>query len=220
SRDWSSDVCSSDLAAAAALAANSRHPLSQAVAVYDEGKGPVFEAVAERPGFGVEGRAEGSLWRLGRAEWARGDGASGEVADEGTVLSRDGAVLARLEFDDAIRPDAREALAELEDRLGPVEMLSGDTARACRRVADRLSIAHVEAGLRPADKVARIEALARQGRKVLMVGDGLNDAPALGAAHVSMAPATAADIGRNAADFVFLRDSLSAVPVALDVSRR
>ncbi|RIK85010.1 MAG: cadmium-translocating P-type ATPase [Hyphomicrobiales bacterium] len=208
------------LAAAAALAANSRHPLSQAVAVYDEGKGPVFEAVAERPGFGVEGRAEGSLWRLGRAEWARGDGASGEVADEGTVLSRDGAVLARLEFDDAIRPDAREALAELEDRLGPVEMLSGDTARACRRVADRLSIAHVEAGLMPADKVARIEALARQGRKVLMVGDGLNDAPALGAAHVSMAPATAADIGRNAADFVFLRDSLSAVPVALDVSRR
>src|SRR5690606_27347176 len=91
---------------------------------------------------------------------------------------------------------------------------------ACRRVADRLAIAHVGAGLMPADKVARIEELAAAGRQVLMVGDGLNDAPALGAAHVSIAPATAADIGRNAADFVFLRESLSAIPAALDVSRR
>jgi len=203
------------LEAAAALGAHSRHPLSQAVALYDEGRGPVFEALAEKPGLGIEGRAGGSLWRLGRAGWAAGDGAG-----EGTVLSRDGEVLARFAFEDAIRADAKETIAEIEDRLGPVEMLSGDTESACRRVADRLAIAHVEANLMPAGKVARIEALAREGRKVLMVGDGLNDAPALGAAHVSMAPATAADIGRNAADFVFLRESLSAVPVALDISRR
>ena len=203
------------LAAAAALGAHSRHPLSQAVALYDEGAGPVFEALTEKPGLGIEGRAEGSLWRLGRAGWAA-DGDAGE----GTVLSRDGEVLARFEFEDAIRADAKAAIAEIEDRLGPVEMLSGDTESACRRVADRLSIAHVEADLMPADKVARIAALAAQGRKVLMVGDGLNDAPALGAAHVSMAPATAADIGRNAADFVFLRESLSAVPAALAISRR
>ncbi len=203
------------LAAAAALGAHSRHPLSQAVALHGEGTGPVFDALAEKPGLGIEGRADGSVWRLGRAGWAAGAGAG-----EGTVLSRDGEVLARFEFEDALRPDARRTIAAIEDRLGPVEMLSGDTLAACRRVADRLSIAHVEADLMPAGKVARIEALASQGRKVLMVGDGLNDAPALGAAHVSIAPATAADVGRNAADFVFLRDSLSAIPVALDVSRR
>ncbi len=209
------EIAPEALAAAAALGAHSRHPLSQAVALYDEGAGPQFDAISELPGLGIEGRAGGALWRLGRASWA-----AGEEAREGTVLARDGAVLARFEFEDTIRADARETVAEIEDRLGPVEMLSGDTEAACRRVADRLSIAHVEAGLMPAGKVARIEALAGEGRKVLMVGDGLNDAPALGAAHVSIAPATAADIGRNAADFVFLRESLSAIPVALDVSRR
>jgi Cu2+-exporting ATPase len=209
------DIAPEALAAAAALGAHSRHPLSQAVAAYDDGNGPLFEAIAERPGLGIEGRSGGSVWRLGRARWA-----GGEEAGEGTVLSRDGSVVARFEFEDALRPDARETIAAIEDRLGPVEMLSGDTLGACRRVADRLAIAHVEASLMPADKVARIEALTRQGRKVLMVGDGLNDAPALGAAHVSIAPATAADVGRNAADFVFLRDSLAAIPVALDISRR
>ena len=99
-------------------------------------------------------------------------------------------------------------------------MLSGDTAGACGKVAEMLNIDSFVPALLPSGKVEHIETLAKAEHKVLMVGDGLNDTPALSAAHVSIAPATAADIGRSAADFVFLRESLLAVPLAVDVSRK
>jgi len=203
---------------ASSLAAHSRHPLSRAIAAQAQAGGALdWEDVRELPGFGMEGRSGGTVWRLGRAAWAAGEAADGA----GTVLARDGEVVARFAFDDALRPGARTVVAALAQAgFGPVEMLSGDTQDACRRVSAALGIPAWRAGLLPAGKVARIEELSRQGRKVLMVGDGLNDAPALGAAHVSMAPATAADIGRNAADFVFLHESLSAVTTALGVARR
>jgi Cu2+-exporting ATPase len=101
-----------------------------------------------------------------------------------------------------------------------VEILSGDRVPVVEDLATRLGIRDFAAGLLPAEKVARIAVHEAAGRKILMVGDGLNDAPALSAAHVSMAPATAADIGRNAADFVFLNESLSTVGDALRISRR
>lgn len=207
------------LGMAAALAAHSRHPLSQAIAAQG-GAAPSpalsgFDEVKELPGFGMEASAAGVVWRLGRANWA----AEGSQ-ETGTVLSRNGEIVARFAFEDATRDGARATIAALKANVGPVEMLSGDTEAACRRVAAELGVDTWQAALLPAQKVARIERLAQEGRKVLMVGDGLNDAPALGAAHVSMAPATAADIGRNAADFVFLRQSLSAVTTAIEVALR
>ncbi len=202
---------------AAELAAHSRHPFSRAIAAEGgAGLGRVsYTDLREEPGLGVEGRADGHLWRLGRRPWAT----QNDDAEPGTVLSRDGVEVETFHFADTIRPGAADAVAAVRAEIGPVEMLSGDTAEACARAAEGLGLDRVNAAMLPADKVARVRDLAGEGRKVLMVGDGLNDAPALAAAHVSMAPSSAADIGRNAADFVFLRDSLTAVPLAAAISR-
>ena len=96
--------------------------------------------------------------------------------------------------------------------------MSGDREAQVHRVASALGVPH-HSEASPGGKVAHIASLTRAGRKVLMVGDGLNDAPALVAAHASMAPASAADVGRNAADLVFLRESLLAVPRAVGIAR-
>ncbi|OBP72343.1 nitrogen fixation protein FixI [Mesorhizobium loti] len=212
------------LAIAADLAAHSRHPFSKAIAGFAARGGQhKFDAVAEHPGFGIEATDAGSTWRLGRRGWAgwkARTGGEGKHGYGGTVLTKNGMIVASFAFEDALRADAGSVMAQLNDAGVSVEMLSGDTADVCGDVARILAIDRFVPALLPSGKVERIEVLTKAGHKVLMVGDGLNDTPALGAAHVSIAPATAADIGRNAADFVFLRESLSAVPLALDVSRK
>ncbi|BCG75832.1 copper-translocating P-type ATPase [Mesorhizobium sp. 113-1-2] len=213
------------LAIAADMAAHSRHPFSKAIAAFAGFAGqPKLEAVSEHPGLGIEATTADSTWRLGRRGWAGwkartgGEGKYGGYG--GTVLSKNGRIVASFTFEDATRADAKAAVGQLKNAGVSVEMLSGDIAHACGEVAGTLDIESFVPALLPSGKVERIEVLARAGHKVLMVGDGLNDTPALAAAHVSIAPATAADIGRNAADFVFLRESLLAVPLALDVSRQ
>ncbi|MVA97436.1 cadmium-translocating P-type ATPase [Nitratireductor sp. CAU 1489] len=208
----------------AALAAHSRHPVSRALArAFDDArnKAPAFSDIVEVPGRGIKGRSAGSLYRLGRAGWACKGADAGTSEDAGDpVLARGGTILARFGMRDRLRADAGAALAALRDDGLEIELLSGDTAANAQTVAAEVGIATVRAGVLPGDKAERLARLAADGHKALMVGDGLNDAPALAAAHVSMAPATAADIGRNAADFVFLHDSLQAVPFAIAIARR
>lgn len=212
------------LAIAAAMAAYSRHPHARALsaAASENNQVPAFDRIQEHPGFGLEAAAGGVVYRLGRAAWAIDGEANGGAAgeDNGTVLSKDGRLIETFRFDDRIRGGARQAIASLHAQGFAMEVLSGDHAQPVRRLADELGLQQFAAGMLPGDKARHVAARASAGRKVLMVGDGLNDAPALVAAHVSMAPATAADIGRNAADFVFLRESLEAVPLAIDVAHR
>jgi Cu2+-exporting ATPase len=206
-----------DLAIASAIAAHSRHPHARALAIAGA-PDFTFDEVAEHPGLGVEAASGKTVYRLGRACWALGDG-DGHEAATGTVLSRDGQLIEAFCFEDQIRPGARQAVADLMKSGLDVEIISGDQPSAVRRLAFELGVQRFQAGVLPRDKAARLAALAASGHKALMVGDGLNDAPALAAAHVAMAPATAADVGRNAADFVFLRESLEAVPLTIRVAQ-
>jgi Cu2+-exporting ATPase len=213
---------SGTLALAAAMAAHSRHPLSRAIIAAAGGaNGHVrFDNVREFPGLGIEATVGSAVFRLGRAGWAlarHGDDC-GESSE--TVLARNGTKLASFAFEDRLRPDAAAALASLRKGGIAVELMSGDGERPVAGIARRLGIATAHAAMLPGEKSARLAMLREEGRKVLMVGDGLNDAPALAAAHVSMAPASAADIGRSAADFVFLHQGLAAVPLAWEISRQ
>lgn len=202
------------LATAAALAAHSRHPIS--IALQDAARSAHLEGeVREIPGAGIEARTKDGVYRLGSRSFACGaSGVSSGLPE--AILSLDGQELACFRFEDRLRPAARESIAALH-RLGlATGILSGDREPVVAAVGRRLGIANWRAELSPRGKVDA----AAGGHRVLMVGDGINDAPALRAAHVSMAPAMAADVGRQAADFVFMHQSLSAVPFAIETSRR
>ena len=207
---WTAD----DLVAAAAIAAASRHPLARALA----GAGTDVRAaddVEEVPGSGLR---HGDVL-LGSRDWCGVDAAAESEAPE-LWLARPGMAPVRFAFEDTPRPDADSVVAELLRSGYRVEMLSGDRLLAAGAMAGRLGIAHWRGFCTPAAKAAHLAALAAAGHRVCMVGDGLNDAPALGHAQVSMSPAAAVDIAQNAADIVFQGDRLAPVDEALSVARR
>jgi len=204
------------LAIAATIAANSVHPYARALAQTEQRADLAFDNILELAGQGLEARIGQDSWRLGRSEWAL-EGANASQAS-GTVLARNGQLVQSFTFADELRAGAIGALADLRACGFALEIMSGDTSEIVASVARDLDIKNARGGLLPAEKTAHVAALGRMGRKVLMVGDGLNDAPALTAAHVSIAPGSAADVGRQAADFVFLRPDLEAIPFAIRTS--
>lgn len=212
------------LALAAGLALHSRHPYSQAIAAAGRAQAlprTALDSVSEHPGAGMEATAGADVYRLGSRDWVFSSSAAipPEADNASVILTKNGQCLAAFCFEDRLRPQAVEAVALLGEQRLTTEVLSGDRDQPVRDLASALGLPH-SARVSPSGKAARMTALAAQGHKVLMVGDGLNDAPALVAAHVSMAPASAADVGRNAADLVFLRESLLAVPQAIAIARQ
>lgn len=209
------DPAPAAVALAAPLARASRHPLARTLtdAACD---GPVASDVVEYPGQGVEGTIDGHRARLGRAAFvgvtSRGDATELWFGFEGDTKIR-------FRFEDTLRADAAEAIAALRVRGLAVEILSGDLPGPVGRVAEAAGVRVWRAGCTPQHKVSVVEALAAAGHKVLMVGDGLNDAGALAKAHAAMAPGTALEASQNAADLVFSCDRLGAVVDALDVAR-
>ena len=199
---------------ALALAEASAHPLSRALAaaLLDIGVVPAsVVAIREVPGQGVEGRWHGHEVRLGRPDWL---GMQAEGSATGLSLAGRTQLI---RFADTPRSGAADLVAALQL---PVTLLSGDQPAVARAFGARIGIADARGGLLPADKVAVIAALKAEGKRVLMVGDGLNDTGALAAAHVSMAPGSALEAARSLADIVLLSPDVSGIAPALATARR
>ncbi|HEY1124745.1 MAG TPA: heavy metal translocating P-type ATPase [Sphingobium sp.] len=207
-------------AIARGLAMASRHPLAVALrhALGGADVGPAtLSAVVEVPGEGVHALFDGLPVAMRRPTTDEFNGVDDDSAMSVTLDLGKGRIHV-IRFADAVRPDAVQALADLNALGLSSSIMSGDRAEVVSMIAGSLGI-DGQGGLHPADKLARLEAEVAAGRKPLMVGDGLNDGPALAAAHVSMAPASASDVGQQAADIVFLGDSLLGVPRAVRAAR-
>ncbi len=205
---------------AAGLAAASRHPLAQAVARAAP-KAEARTGVQEITGCGLLLETPEGDIRLGSRRWC---GVETEESDTTSGpelwLSRPGKEPLRFGFTDPPRADAAEVIRQLKAQGYRVELLSGDREETVAAVAGALGIETWRAASTPAEKCRRLEELEAEGRRTLMVGDGLNDAPALAAALVSVSPSSAVDISQTTADAVFQGEALAPVLELLRVARR
>lgn len=207
------------------LALASRHPLSAALVKATRAIVPLPE-VEEIAGSGLETIYEGKKLRLGSPQFCGAteiqiEAALERVPGASLLAVRHGELPARLlTFRQSLRPDATAVIDRLKQEGYALEIVSGDTLPAVEDCANALDISVWSAGMKPAQKIARLEELQADGRKVLMVGDGLNDAPALAGAHVSLSPVSAVHLSQAAADAVFLGDKLMPVADALHLSGR
>ncbi|MBZ0106476.1 MAG: cadmium-translocating P-type ATPase [Sulfuricella denitrificans] len=213
---------------AAALEHASEHAIARALSAAVETHGHVLETgeTANLPGSGVEGVVDGKRYRLGRPQFA-GE-LCGRMAPESALLDRNGATvvaladkagwLALFVLGDALRPDAADLVTGLQHRGKTVVLLSGDQEGAAQQVAGELGIPVVRAAMTPQGKLDYVRELQNDGAVVAMVGDGVNDAPVLAAADVSIAMGSGTQVARASADMILLSEHLPHLNASLDVA--
>ncbi|MCB9983695.1 MAG: cadmium-translocating P-type ATPase [Rhodospirillales bacterium] len=192
---------------AASLAAHSSHPLSKALVQSYEGPLAKAENIKERAGQGLEADIEGRHIRMGSRAWC-GDKNAAQSDTLELWLDIEGQTPRLFTFTDHLREDAAATITAFKNAKIDTIMLTGDRASVAQNVANQCGIGSVYAEQTPPQKYAHMQSLKDQGRKLLMIGDGLNDAPVLTGAHVSIAPGTAIDMAQNAADIIFMGDRL------------
>ena len=203
---------------AAALEHASTHPLARAFGM--PGPLPAVSGYSIEVGHGVSGLIDGREWRLGNAAWVGGGVATTDGASTQVFLGVDDMPVAWFELADELRPDAPDTLAALR-RLGlDIALVSGDSRSAVAAVATTLGIEDVHFECTPQQKLAVIEAAQRRGHRVVMIGDGINDAPVLAGADTSVAPAHGALLAQTNADVIMVGDSLRPLTTAVEMSRR
>jgi Cu+-exporting ATPase len=220
------------LAMAAAAERSSEHPLGEAIVRAASERGVALPAVADfrsTAGGGVEVRVDGQAVRVGTPEFAYAGAVPADVtqllasereqARTAVVATSGGAPLGVISIADALLPDAREAVAALRAMGISVAMASGDAQRVAERIAAEVGIDRVHAGMLPGDKAKVVTELRAQGRQVAMVGDGVNDAPALASANVGIAVGGGADIAADAAELVLMQPGVMRVADAVHVAR-
>jgi len=204
---------------ASRLALSSRHPLAVALAREAALRSP-FDGAVEEPGQGVRAMIDGVEARLGGAEFCGVTEMPAPAPGTSSIVFCHGGRSTMIAISQRLRTDAVEVVRSLAGLGLELHILSGDRNDAVAPIAQALGIANWGGELKPADKIALIEDMKAQGRRILMVGDGLNDAPALAAAHVSLSPIAAADATQAQADAVFLGERLRPVVEAIAIARR
>ena len=221
-----------------ALEGKTSHPIAIAMTYYGEDKGykkmdPSISLVdfKDVPGKGLEGTVDGHLLQLGHSRWMTDLGYPMEsilpdvlaLEEQGasvSLLAVDGTVSALWAVEDQLRPETKKVVADLKKKGVEVWMLTGDNRRTAQYIAKQAGIEHVIAEVLPQDKASKVADLQAQGKRVGMVGDGINDAPALATADIGFAIGSGTDIAVEAADIVLVRNDLNSLVQAINLSRK
>jgi Cu2+-exporting ATPase len=213
------------IAIAAALEAASRHPLGKALRAAATQARAATELLS-RPGAGMQGIVDGITYRVGTLEFVRGlAGGPPPIEPQAAAsctlvgLGSERGWLAVLHFSDTLRPESREVVEELQAMGKTIHILSGDSPGMVAHIAIAAGVTHGRGGASPTAKLDYIRALQAQGAVVAMIGDGVNDAPSLGGAEVSIAMGSGTDVAQSAADMVLLAGNLAVIPEALRLAR-
>ena len=221
-----------------ALEGKTSHPIAIAMTYYGEDRGYKkmdpsisLEDFKDVPGKGLEGTVDGHLLQLGHSRWMTDLGYPMEailpdvlgLEEQGasvSLLAVDGIVSALWAVEDQLRPETKKVVADLKKKGVEVWMLTGDNRRTAQYIAKQAGIEHVIAEVLPQDKASKVADLQAQGKRVGMVGDGINDAPALATADIGFAIGSGTDIAVEAADIVLVRNDLNSLVQAINLSRK
>jgi Cu+-exporting ATPase len=208
---------------AAAVESLSEHPLARAIVrAWSDGALPRAAEFAGTTGGGVRALVEGRLISVAKPQAGQAVEGVDALRAQGktvVVVSAGDRPIGVIAMADRLKPGATDAVAELHRQGLATTLMTGDHAQSAQAIAAAVGISHVQADLVPQDKVARIGQLRASGQRVAMVGDGINDAPALAASDVGIAMGTGADIAKEAGDIVLVSGELSLVPTAIRLSR-